>query len=496
MTYRISRRFFLTSVASFSALPACANAPDRSVRPKARGAGFHKKAVNGAEALVEKAELDGKVTFSVVDAKSGLVLEQRAAQTGLPPASVAKALTACYALTVLGPGHQFVTRLIATGGISGGIVQGDLVLAGGGDPTLDTDALAGLAARLKAAGITAVKGRFLVWGGALPYTRGIDREQPDHVGYNPAVSGLNLNYNRVHFEWRKGGSDWTVTMDARSEKYRPDVRMARMAIVSRNAPIYTYKDAGQRDDWTVASGALGKGGARWLPVRKPELYAGEVFQTFAGAQGIRLPAPKVTKSLPDGAEVARHQSKPLRIVLRDMLKYSTNITAEVVGMTATTKQSGRPATLRASASAMNRWAKDALGMHNVAMVDHSGLGDASRMTAADMTTALISAHRKLGIKAILKDIPMRDAKRKVIKGHPVKVHAKTGTLNFVSGLAGFIDARDGTELAFAIFCADIPRRSRLTRAERERPSGAKGWNIRAKVLQQGLIDRWSVLYGS
>ncbi|MEC3862063.1 D-alanyl-D-alanine carboxypeptidase/D-alanyl-D-alanine-endopeptidase [Mesobacterium sp. TK19101] len=496
MTYRISRRFFLTSAASFAALPACANAPDRSLRPEARGAGFHKKAVNGAEALVEKAELGGKVAFSVVDAQSGLVLEQREAQTGLPPASVAKALTACYALTVLGPGHHFVTRLIATGGVSGGVVQGDLVLAGGGDPTLDTDALAGLAARLKAAGVTGVKGRFLVWGGALPFVRGIDREQPDHVGYNPAVSGLNLNYNRVHFEWRKAGSGWNVTLDARSEKYRPDVRMARMEIVSRNVPIYTYKDAGGRDDWTVASGALGKGGARWLPVRKPELYAGEVFQTFAGAQGLRLPAPKLAQSLPDGAELARHESEPLRIVLRDMLKYSTNITAEAVGMTATIKRTGRPATLRASANEMNRWAKETLGMHDVALVDHSGLGDASRMTATDMTTALISAHRRMGIKAILKDIPMRDAKRKVIKDHPVKVHAKTGTLNFVSGLAGFIDATDGTEMAFAIFCADIPRRNKLTLAERERPDGAKGWNTRAKVLQQDLIDRWSVLYGS
>ena len=84
----------------------------------------------------------------------------------------------------------------------------------------------------------------------------------------------------------------------------------------------------------------------------------------------------------------------------------------------------------------------------------------------------------------------------VVKNHPIKVDAKTGTLNFVAGLGGFMTAADGTELAFAIFAADTDIRSRIKRADRERPQGARSWNGRAKALQQALIRRWGALYGS
>ncbi len=103
----------------------------------------------------------------------------------MPPASVAKAVTAAYALDALGSEHVFSTRLMATGGpVDGGMIQGDLVLVGGGDPMLDTNGLAAMAARLKAAGgVRGVTGKFRVHaGGALPYQRQIDPGgQPDHL---------------------------------------------------------------------------------------------------------------------------------------------------------------------------------------------------------------------------------------------------------------------------------------------------------------------------
>ena len=57
-------------------------------------------------------------------------------------------------------------------------------------------------------------------------------------------------------------------------------------------------------------------------------------------------------------------------------------------------------------------------------------------------------------------------------------------------------AADGTELAFAIFAANTTARSRIKRADRERPPGARGWNRKAKALQQMLIERWGSVYGS
>ena len=167
-------------------------------------------------------------------------------------------------------------RLLAAGPVQKGVLNGDLILAGGGDPTLTPDDLAVMAADLKKAGVREVRGDFRVYEGALPFVASIDPDQPEHVGYSPAVSGIALNFNRVHFEWRVAGKGYAVSMDARTGKYRPDVAMAQMKVVARSLPVYTYEDLDGVDRWTVASSALGNGGSRWLPVRKPGAYAGTI----------------------------------------------------------------------------------------------------------------------------------------------------------------------------------------------------------------------------
>ncbi len=498
MIRRISRRHFLGSAAAAGALgatDALASPPAASLRPVLRGEDLFKRSIVDAAEILREAKLAGNVSFAVADARTGAGLETQDAATARPPASVSKAITALYALDSLGPAHRFETLLLATGGVSGGEIMGDLVLVGGGDPTLETNTLAQMAADLKAAGIIGLRGAFKVYEAGLPVMPRIDPEQPDQVGYNPGVSGLALNYNRVHFEWKRANGAYTVTMDGRSDRYRPEVRMAAMQIRDRSTPVYTYEDKGGVDAWTVARTALGGGGARWLPVRKPGLYAGEVFETLAGAHGIRLGAPQMTDAVPTGEVLVRHSSADLRSILRDMLKWSTNLTAEMMGLAASTARNGKPASLKASVEQMNLWAKSALGMQNLALVDHSGLGDDSRITAADMVTALVRARDK-GLRDILKPVAMRDDARRVVADHPLKVDAKTGTLNFVSSLAGYLTGPDGTELAFAIFAADESLRAKLTRAEREGPPGGASWNQRAKRMQQRLIERWGALYSA
>jgi D-alanyl-D-alanine carboxypeptidase/D-alanyl-D-alanine-endopeptidase (penicillin-binding protein 4) len=500
MTREVSRRALLGGLAAVALGQAASAqsslAPLNSLRPTSREGDLLKTYQATLSDLIADSGVPGQISVQVADVKTGLVLESHNPLRALPPASVAKSLTACYALDVLGPGYHFETRILGTAPIVDGRLEGDLILAGGGDPTLDTDALASMAQRLREeVGLTEVTGRFLVWHGALPSLNGIDSKQPFQVGYNPGISGLNLNYNRVHFEWQRKGDDYSVSMDARSGTLRPEVRAARMRIESRNYPVYTYADGGTFDNWTVARGALGRNGARWLPVRKTAQYTAEVFQVLARSNGIVLKAPEMLDALPAGAsDVMTHESAPLRIILRDMLKYSTNVTAECIGLTATTARLGSVSSLRASADAMNAWAKDTLGMSSVALEDHSGLGDDSRISARDMVKALISARKSMGLKALLKDHPLRTEDRTIVQDHPVKVHAKTGTLNFVSGLGGFIDLPDGTELAFAYFSADLPRRDALSREERESPPGGKTYAVQSRKLQQQLLARWGILY--
>jgi serine-type D-Ala-D-Ala carboxypeptidase/endopeptidase (penicillin-binding protein 4) len=497
MRQRYSRRRFLGTAAAFLAGTGAAAAapPTESLRPVLRDSDHFKRAIPEATEIIRDARLSGRVAFAVARADSGEWLECENELTGTPPASVAKAVTALYALDALGADHRFETRVMATGGIVEGEVQGDIVLVGGGDPTLDTDGLADLAAQLKAAGIHGVKGGLKVHEAALPVLRSIDPEQPDHVGYNPAVSAMALNYNRVHFEWKKNGGSYDVTMDGRSDKYRPEVAMAVMEVRDRASPVYTFEHREGRDSWTVAKGALGGGGARWLPVRQPGLYAGDVFATLARSHGIKLGTPEVIDTLPEGEVLASRQSDELRRVLKDMLTYSTNLTAEMVGLAATQARIGKVESLRASAAEMNRWSIAELGMTAPKLIDHSGLGDDSKITALDMATALLRM-RDSDLRPILKQFVLRDAKGRPVQDHPIQVDAKTGTLNFVSGLAGYETTKDGTELVFAIFAADESERAKISREEREGPPGARTWNGKAKRVQQALIERWDALYGA
>lgn len=491
----LTRRWLIGALLAGAALPAVADAPATSPRPVARTgspgvAAARRMAGSGGAGLVEAAKLGGEVGYAVVDLQSGEMLEARAPDAVLPPASTAKAITSLYALERLGAGYRFTTRLIATGPVAGGRIEGDLILAGSGDPTLSTDGLANLAAALRARGVTGVSGRFLVDEAALPNLRQIDPGQPDHVGYNPAVSGINLNFNRVYFEWRRGANGWDVAMDARSEKFVPEVRMARMQVVNREVPIYTFAEDGGIDSWTVASAALGKGGSRWLPVRQPGAYAGDVFRTLARAQGIDLGAPEVVRVQVGGTVLAEVSSETLPPMLEDMLKYSTNLTAEVIGLTA----SGRGATtLRASAGMMSDWARARFGRAG-RFVDHSGLGADSRVAPADMVAALVGA--KAGpLRGLMKPFAMRDANGREVKAHPVKVVAKTGTLNFVSGLTGYVACPGGRDLAFAIYAADVARRDAVPLDQREDPPGGSAWLKRARLMQARLIEGWAGAYG-
>ncbi len=445
--------------------------------------------------LVAQARLGGRLGFVVLDARSGAVLEQHNPDIALPPASITKLVTALYATEMLGAGFRFRTEFRATGPVVDGVIQGDLVLRGSGDPVLDTDALSSMVARLKAAGVRGVTGAFRIYAGALPYFRSIDPRQPAHVGYNPAISGTNLNYNRVHFQWQRADAGWKLSMDARSETLRPAVSVARMAVVKRELPVYTYAAEGGVDEWTVAAAALGNGGSRWLPVRRPDLYAGEVVQVIARSHGIILPAPTVAGADAPGEVLVSHDSPDLASITRAMLKYSTNLTAEVLGLTATAARGGDVSSLEASAKAMTKWMQASLGTGGGArFVDHSGLSDRSRISPRDMAALLLAQGPGSALHGQMKEIVPLSQKGERVSDAPFRIHAKTGSLNFVSTLAGYVTGAGDTPMLFAILSGDTERRAAIAPDDMERPAGARSWARRARWLQHQFIRRWWALY--
>ena len=462
-----------------------AEAPAVVPRPVRRPVPGQDRAV---ERLIEAAKLSGALAFVVADRASGKVLVEREAETPLPPASVAKAITSLYGLEKLGPEFRFQTRVMRLGEVVAGRLEGDLYLVGGGDPNFDTDQMGDLVAALAKTGIKEITGRFIACDGALPYRFQIDAEQPDYLGYNPAMSGLNLNYNRVNFEWKRAGKGYSLTMDARGERFMPMVSGAGVDLAARALPLFAYEGD---EHWTVAEGALGDGGSRWLPVRQPAAYAAEVFATLAAAHGLRLPRAEIIARPPEGAvEVVAHQGEPLPKVLQKMLRFSTNLTAEIVGLTA----SGA-GTLDGSAAAMTDWARRRFGIQAV-FGDHSGLGPKSRISAGDLVRVMLRAdaarHGEM-LAGLMREMGLSDAEGKEVKGSAVRIHAKSGTLNFVSNLAGYVQGPKGA-LAFAIIAADPARREAVPMARREEPEGGPGWTKRARRLHQGLIRRWAESY--
>lgn len=505
MTKQLTRRAILGGLLSSAAGVALAEAPLTSLRPNARvGAVATASTAPDVspipriaprqratiEELIAQADLGGTVGCVLADARTGEILERVDGDVALPPASVTKVVTALYALDVLGGDHRFVTRIYATGSITDGVLNGDLILAGGGDPTLSADDLADMVAAAKATGISEVTGSFLCWRGALPYAEEIEPSQLDHLGYNPAVSGLNLNFNRVHFEWRQSGGSWQTSMDARTENRVPRVSMASVRIVDRGAPVFATNAP---DSWTVARSALGNGGSRWMPVRQPALYAGDVCRTLAAEIGLRLPAPEVIDDLPEGREVTQHQSATLRQILNDMLLYSTNLTAEICGLTATQSRFGTSLEIEASAAQMTRWIRAKHGVE-ARFVDHSGLSDQNHISADDMVKLLLAVGAEGPLRPILKRIAVLDADNDRLDDYPIEVRAKTGTLNFVSALSGFIKTVEGKDLTFAIFTANLDRREQGKIAGDEVPAGSIEWNRRSKRLQQNLLQRWGLVY--
>lgn len=485
-----SRRSVLAGIGAGLGGAAWAGAPATSLVPVPRPADLA-TAVRSPPAerdILAEIGLPGLSTYVVADARTGEVLDAVNPHLLLPTASVAKFVTAEYALETLGASRRFETQIRATGPMTGGRIDGDLVLVGGGDPMLDSDDLNDMVKTLIAAGLREVGGRLLVYRGPLPLVPRIDPGQPEYLAFNPAVAGLNLNFNRVYFEWKRAGDGYATRMDARGAAVQPLIPMTRMEVVERPGPVFDFQGGAGHENWSVARGALGKDGARWLPVRHPGLYAGYALAGLLDEAGVRIGPPEIVAAVPPSTVLASNLSLPLDRIVRSMLYFSTNLIAEVLGLNATVARGHAPASLAASASHMNSWMKERFAAKAPHFADHSGLGDHSRASAADLVAALVGVGPDSSLAGLMRKAPMPKGSGEV------DVRAKTGTLNFVSGLAGFARA-GGRDLAFAIQAADMVSRRAIPPAERERPPGARGWATRARYQEHQLIAEWTRRYG-
>lgn len=454
----------------------------------------------------------GDAGYILVDLGARQVLERRNADDLYIPASVAKAPTALYALDGLGGDYRFPTMLYADGEIIDGELRGDLYLVGTGDPSLDTGDLADLAKALVEAGVTKVAGAFYYDSSMLPSIAQIEPTQPVNAAYNPSVSALNLNYNRVLMQWeRQKSGDYDIGMHAHAERYSIPAATHLIDVLpdDSSGPIFRYTRDRRRaapgaalrevEHWGVKRRVLGRRGQRWVPVQRPEAYAANAFRSVATELGVELPEPRVSVT-PGGVRVlAEHESAPLKEILRVMLRYSTNLTAEAVGLAASRARGLRRLDFKSSGALMTGWLNarygldGMLGGSHIDFVNHSGLASHTRLSPRAMVEILANvgdeAEGVEGFRDLLKRYRSKTTHRNAT------VRAKTGTMYFARGLVGYISCRNGGEYAFAYLASDADGRARLDAVLDSNgdnvPGAARSWLGRAREIERSLIGRWT-----
>ena len=345
----------------------------------------------------------GRLAVSVVDARTGAVVLERGAGRPLLPASTAKIATAAAALAALDPAARLTTRVLS------GAVAGEVVLVGGGDPTL--------------AGTRSPRG----YPGLARLTDLADRVRSS---LGPVV------VTRVLVD----ESLWS------GERLGPGWK-----------PSYVAEGA------VAPVGPLMVDGGRVRPDRSrrhadPALAAG---QALAGLLG---PGAVVARGqAPAGAEeLGAVQSPPLSLLVERMLSRSDNDLAEALARAVALAQ-GQPASFAGAAAAVGA-VLAGLGVTGVDLDDGSGLSRSNRLQPAALTRLLARAGSEDRFAPLLAGLPVAGfdgtlARRyRTGPGVPAAgvVRAKTGTLDGVSALAGLVQTADGRLLAFDLTADGVP----------------------------------------
>ena len=483
---------------------APASLADAKAAPKKKK--FDTKALTDA-ALTRRLRIPlSSIGYLVVDARTGEIVASRQPEELFTPASAIKVPTTVAALGILGGTHRFETVLLRTGPVRAGVLAGDLVLRGGGDPVLTTDDFKGFVGALKLAGIRRITGRFIYDSSLFPATPYIEKTHAQTVAYNPGIAALSLNFNRVKLKWTRGKDPDALDASAYSKTDKIEIKidflsfgMARKNRDARHGLVLQKDGAGYR--WLLIRRARRKGEI-WLPVKRAAYHAAHVFQKYAAQSGIVLPEPVAGRGPATAAALYRHRSDPLPLIAHKVLRYSNNMAAEMLGLAAATRLTNQPLTIRASSNLLAHWMQaKAKGVswtgYNV--FNNSGLSRDTRISPTQMVAILRYARGQRYGRAVYKDLlkPYFVGGGRRERGFPkdIKVFAKTGTINYVRALAGYMTTRKKRRLVFALFISDFRAREAAEKLRvKYKPMRVRRWMWRTRQLQRGIVRRWALEY--
>ncbi len=443
-----------------------------------------------AEELIASAGLDGaRVGYLAIDLNRDVVLAARRADEAFLPASTAKIATAIAALEILGGGHRFETVLRLSGD--------RLYLVGGGDPLLAVEDLMSLARAGVEAGLA--QARFFYDDSLLARATAINDGQSGRAVYNPGVAALSLSFNRRRLIWRgrMGGGLEAFAL--------PGGDLAPLTTaLARGQPVVRRVETPGGPAWHVS----GRGeGRTWVPVARPARFAAALFRDLAAMQGLALGEPKAGTAPANARTVARHRGQRLVDIVGLALHYSNNMVAELVGLGAARKLAGKPEALAASAARLQADLDRRLGgdAGPAWRLDrHSGLSSHARAAPRRMVALLrYAAGRRYAGRSFESLLPISGWKGGLAawEDEPAlafRVWAKTGSMYYGRGLAGYLHTASGRRVAFALFTSDLDARRRhdLLGPEpgAEDRARADAWLDRARELERRLLKRWALAF--
>jgi D-alanyl-D-alanine carboxypeptidase/D-alanyl-D-alanine-endopeptidase (penicillin-binding protein 4) len=386
----------------------------------------------------------------------------------LAPASAAKILAAAAASEAVGWNYAYETTLRATGPVVNGVLNGDLVAVGSGDPTIEGRIGQGFqpwVAAVRAAGIRRVQGRVIGDDDRVEEPRPPMAWAWDDIGFPTGIlfGALNAYENRITLTVTPGasaGAPGNVTVE-RHAASRPIVNRTTTGLPSSIEVVYPEQRPGDAFLSIVGSIPLR---SKPVPVLasagNPTLWFATVLRDRLLQNGIEVsgeavdvddarPAPART-----GTTLYVHRSPPLSAIVQPMLKNSVNLYAEAVMRLNAPR--GGPATMDAALDGLRRrlatWgiASDA---HQ--LVDGSGVSRRSVVSADAMCAVLKRMAAPTAGAPFTQALPVAGVDGTLLdrmRGTPAagNVRAKTGTMNNVRSLAGYATTRDGERLAFAI----------------------------------------------
>jgi len=398
-----------------------------------------------------KANVPPEAVAVVVQDVSGPVRTRLAWRADEPmnPASLTKLLTTYAALDLLGPAWTWTTPVWVQGSVDAdGVLDGNLVIKGSGDPKLVLERVWLLLRRVQQLGIREIRGDIVLDRSAfvVPEQNPADFDGEPLRPYNVRADALLLNYRAFVL---------TLTPDAQRNVaaigFEPPLAGVK---VDANVPLL----AGPCEDWRgalkadfsdpqrirLAGGFPAACGERaWaLAYGEPKVYnerlLGGLWRELGGKLGGTVrdgPAPATRPTF----EVA---SPALADVIREINKFSNNVMAQQLFLTLGLQRGGA-GTPEGAREVLRRWLQDRLGPKNLegTVIDNgSGLSRETRLSAQTLARLLQSAFASPVMPELMASLPVSgiDGTLTRSRGAPGRAHLKTGSLRDVAGVAGYV----------------------------------------------------------